>query len=316
MEMQNVKQVQQTADVKKRSSIKRNMYMYILLAPAVIFVIIFNYLPLSGILIAFKDYDVLKGFAASPWVGLAHFKELFLFPGFLKAVKNTLLYSSVCLFGQFPFPILLALCINEVRNVWAKKIVQTVSYLPYFLSWMSVIGFAYSLFSITGSYNDLMAKIFGEAYERKNLLLDSKNFLGVIFFSGLWKTIGWSSIIYLAAICGIDQSLYEAAEIDGCGRLGRIWHITLPSIRTTAVLILILGVGNLVTTNFEQVYGFQNVYIQNDTDVINTLTYREGIQNGNYSMATAFSMVQGLVSMLLVIIANRISKKIAGAGIW
>ncbi len=296
--------------------IRKDMYMYILLLPALIFVLIFNYLPLSGIMIAFKDYNVLKGFGDSPWVGLKNFKNIFMMPNFLSAIKNTLVYSSVTLFGQFPFPILLAIFINEVRSTWFKKTVQTVSYLPHFLSWMSVIGFAYSIFSITGSYNEIMTKIFGDSYEAKNLLLDSKNFLGVIFYSGLWKNIGWSSIIYLAAICGVDQSLYEAASIDGCGRIGRIWHITLPSIRTTAVLILIMGVGNLVTVSFEQVYGFQNVYIQAETDVIGTLTYREGIQNGNYSMATALGFSQGIVSLILVIAANRISRKISDVGIW
>lgn len=302
--------------VNKNRNFKKNMYMYVLLIPAISFAIIFNYLPMAGLAIAFKDYDVLIGFGGSPWVGIEHFSKIFKFPGFVKAIKNTLIYSSVSLFGQFPFPIFLALCINEVRNMWAKKFVQTVSYLPYFLSWMSVIGFAYSIFAINGSFNDIMVAIFGEGYKRTNLLLNSNNFLSVIFLSGLWKTIGWSSIIYLAAICGVDQSYYEAAEIDGCSRLGKIWHITLPSIRTTAVLVLILGVGNLVTTNFEQVYGFQNVYIQNDTEVINTLTYREGIQNGNYSMATAFSLTQGIVSLILVIATNRISKKISGVSIW
>ena len=304
---------------RKRSlavDIRKDMYMYILLLPALIFVLIFNYIPLAGIAIAFKDYDVLKGFAASPWMGLENFKTIFTMPNFTNAVKNTLIYSSVSLFGQFPFPILLAIFINEVKTTWFKKTVQTVSYLPHFLSWMSVIGFAYSIFSITGSFNDLMRSIFGEGYEAKNLLLESENFLAVIFLSGLWKSIGWSSIIYLAAICGVDQSLYEAASIDGCGRIGRIWHITLPSIRTTAVLILIMGVGNLVTTNFEQVYCFQNVYIQAETDTINTLTYREGIQNGNYSMATALGISQGIVAVTLVLTANWISKKISDVGIW
>ena len=301
---------------KKRHTFKRDMYMYCLLIPALICVIIFNYIPLSGLMIAFKDYNVLEGFDNSPWVGIKHFIEIFEFPGFVKAIKNTLVYSTVCLFGQFPFPILLAICINEVKNKYLKKTVQTISYLPYFLSWMSVIGFAYAVFSVTGSYNDLMAKIIGESYERKNILLESENFLSVIFLSGLWKNIGWSSILYLAAICGIDQTLYEAAEIDGCSKLKQIWYITLPCISTTAVLVLILGIGGLVTTNFEQVYGFQNVYIQEETDVINTLTYREGIQNGNYSLATAFSATQGIVSLILVLIANSLSRKMANISIW
>ncbi len=290
--------------------------MYCLLLPAIICVIVFSYIPLSGLLIAFKDYNVLAGFADSPWVGLKHFKNIIELPAFAKAVKNTFIYSGICLFGQFPFPILLAIAINEVKNSFARRSVQTISYLPYFLSWISVVGFAYSIFSLTGPYNDLMVKIFGESYERTNILLESKNFIGVLFFSGLWKGTGWSSVLYLAAICGIDQSLYEAAEIDGCGRLKKIWYITLPCISTTAVLVLILGIGSLVNSNFEQVYGFQNVYIQNDTDVINTITYREGIQNGNYSAATALSAAQGVVSIILVLCTNAISKKMAKISIW
>lgn len=315
-----VMKTQETTSAKSQSkwvtNIMRNKYMYLLLLPAIIFVIIFNYLPLSGIIIAFKDYDVLKGFMASEWVGLKHFKAIFELPNFLNAIKNTLVYSAVCLFGQFPFPILLAIMVNEVRVSWFKRTIQTVSYLPHFLSWVSVIGFAYSIFSLSGSWNDLMRWMYGEGYEAKNLLFESKNFVWVLFFSGLWKDIGWSSIIYLAAICGVDQSLYEAAAIDGAGRLKRIWYITLPAIKVTAVLILIMNIGNLVKNNFEQVYGFQNVYIQNDTDVIGTLSYREGIQGGEYSLATAFGLTQGLVSFLLVIAANWISKRLMDVGIW
>ncbi len=304
---------------RKRSlavDMRKDMYMYILLLPALIFVLIFNYIPLAGIAIAFKDYDVLKGFADSPWMGLENFRTIFTMPNFVNAVKNTLIYSSVSLFGQFPFPILLAIFINEVRSTGFKKTVQTVSYLPHFLSWMSVIGFAYSIFSITGSYNDIMALIVGEGYEPSNPLLDADNFLAVIFLSGLWKSIGWNSIIYLAAICGVDRSLYEAASIDGCGRIGRIWHITLPSIRTTAVLILVMGVGSLVSTSFEQVYGFQNVFIQAETDTMNTLAYREGIQGGNYSVATALGFTRGIISVILVLAANWLSKKISDVSIW
>lgn len=298
------------------SSIAANKYMYLLLTPAVICVFIFGYAPLCGLLLAFKDYDALLGFAKSPWVGLKNIRNIFAFPNFIKAIKNTLIFSSVCLFGQFPFPIILAIMLSEVRNKAFKKISQTVTYLPHFLSWISVVGFAYTLFALHGPFNNIMASIFGDSYERTNILLDSKNFLSFIFFSGLWKEMGWNSIIYLAAIAGIDQSLYEAAAIDGAGRLKQIWHITLPSIRTTAVLVLIMNIGSLVTSNFEQVYGFQNVYTQTDTEVINTLVYREGIQNGEYSMATAFGLVQGLVSLTLVMTANKISRKLSGEAIW
>lgn len=317
------KQLSGTNDIASEKNVlavsnrtKRNIYMYVLLLPAIICVTIFGYMPLCGILIAFKDYDVLRGFMDSPWVGFQNFIDIFTLPEFTKAVVNTLIYSSVNLFGRFPFPILLAIMLNEVRSTAFKKTAQTLSYLPHFLSWISVIGFAYSLFALHGTFNEIMVKIFGEGYERTNILLDSDNFLGVIFFSGLWKEIGWSSIIYLAAITGIDPALYEAAEIDGAGRLKQIWHIMIPSIMGTAVLILIMGIGNLVVTNFEQVYGFQNVYIQNETEVMNTLAYRQGIQNGKYSLATALSMVQGFVSLVLVLTANKLSKKMAGIAIW
>lgn len=294
----------------------KNTWMYILLLPALAFTFVFGYMPLAGLAIAFKDYDVLKGFFASDWVGFKHFVEIFTMPSFVAAVRRTLLYSIVCLFGNFPFPIMLAIMINEVKNSKLKRTIQTISYLPHFLSWMSVIGFAYSLLSINGTINDVMVRLLGDSYERKNFLFQAKNFLPIIFTTGLWKGIGWSAIIYLAAICGIDQSLYEAADIDGCGRFKKIWYITLPCIKTTAVLVLILGLGGLVNSNFEQVYGFQNVFIQNDTDVINTLTYREGIQSGHYSSATAFGMAQGIVSLMLVMGANAISKKVSSVSLW
>lgn len=312
--------MKETAGGKNAAAIsnnsKRNLYMYILLIPAIVSVTIFGYMPLCGTLIAFKDYDVLAGFMNSPWVGLKNFIDIFTLPEFTKAVANTFIYSSVNLFGRFPFPIILAIMLNEVRSAKFKKVAQTLTYLPHFLSWISVIGFAYSLFALHGTYNDIMSHIFGEGYERVNILLNSKNFLGIIFVSGLWKEIGWSSIIYLAAIAGIDPALYEAAEIDGAGRLRQIWHIMLPSIRSTAVLVLIMGIGNMVVINFEQVYGFQNVYIQNETEVMNTLAYRQGIQNGKYSLATALSLVQGLISLLLVVTANKISKKMSDIAIW
>lgn len=314
--MKDVKNIAVSEVKVRRNTFSANKYMYFLLAPAIICVFIFGYAPLSGLLLAFKDYDALIGFAKSPWVGLENIKNIFAFPNFVAAIKNTLIYSSVCLFGQFPFPILLAIMLNEVRSKSFKKISQTITYLPHFLSWISVVGFAYSMFALHGPFNNVMVRIFGESYERTNILLESDNFLGFIFFSGLWKEVGWSSIIYLAAIAGIDQTLYEAASIDGAGKLKQIWHITLPSLRTTAVLVLIMNVGSLVTSNFEQVYGFQNVYTQTDTEVINTLVYREGIQNGEYSMATAFGLVQGLVSLMLVMAANKLSKKLSGTAIW
>ena len=285
-----------------------NRFMYLLLFPSLFAVLIFSYLPMAGIVIAFKNFDAIDGFD--------NFKKILNYPEFLTAIKNTLVYCSICLFGRFPFPIILALLFNEVGNVKFKKIVQTISYFPHFLSWASVCGLVYALFAINGPINSLLTLIFGDGYEKTNILMDSKNFLPVLFFSGLWKEIGWSTIIYLAAITGIDASLYEAAEVDGCNRFKQVLYITLPSIKTTIVLVLILGLGGLVSANFEQVYGLQNVYSQNETDVINTLIYRQGIQSGEYSLSTAFGLMQGVVSLVLVVGANKFSKTIAQTSLW
>lgn len=287
-----------------------------LLVPALLTVLIFNYVPLAGLVIAFKDYNVFKGIAGSPWVGFENFRIIFDQPEMLRAVYNTLVYGVVTTFGAFPFPIILALLFNELKNARFKKIVQTVSYMPHFLSWASIVGLFYAFFANEGSFNQLMTKIVGDSYEPINILMDSKYFLGIIFGSHLWKSVGWSSVIFLAAIAGIDTSLYEAASIDGCGKLRQAIHITLPMIRTTAVIVLLMSLGGIVATNFEQVYGFQNVFTQEATETINTLIYREGIQNGKYSLATAFGLSQGLVTVILIVSANSFSKKLMKVSIW
>lgn len=303
-------------NVKKSKVRNANKVMYLLLLPAIISVIIFNFLPFAGIVIAFKDYDVIDGILGSPWVGFDNFIKIFKYPEMLASIKNTLIFSIVGVFGKFPFPIILALMFNEIRSMKFKKVVQTISYFPHFLSWASVCALIYAMFAIDGPVNNIMAKLIGAGYERANILMDSKNFLPVLFFSGLWKELGWSSIIYLAAIAGIDQSMYEAAEVDGCNRFKQVIYITLPSIKTTIVLVLLLGMGSLVTANFEHVYGLQNVYTQNETEVINTLVYRKGIQGGEYSLATAFGLMQGIVSVTLVILANKFSKAVSETSLW
>jgi len=304
----------------KKTNTKRmggkNTYMYILLFPAIIATFIFHYLPFLGIGIAFKDYDALAGFFASPWVGLENFKKVLTMPNFTGSIKNTLIYSSVMLFGKFPFPIILALLFNELRNKSFKRVSQTITYFPHFLSWASVCGLVYAMFAIEGPVNDVLVKIFGEGFERKNILMDSSNFLGVMFWTSLWKEVGWSTVIYLAAITGIDSSLYEAAEIDGANRFQQVQHITIPAISETMILLLILGLGGIMSTSFEMVYGLQNVYIQSETEVIGTVVYREGIQSGEYSLATALGLMQGIVSLILVMSANYLSKKTSQVGLW
>lgn len=305
--------------IKKKntwSEIKRHYVLMLLLLPAVVLVFIFSYLPMGGLILAFQDYDIIKGITGSPFVGLENFVTIFTMPKFLKAIKNTLVYSSVTLFIGTPFPIILALLFNEIRSQKFKRVTQTISYLPYFLSWISVIGMFYSIFARDGAYNDIMKFFIGDSYTPVNILQDSKNFLGIIFWSNQWKNIGWNSIIFLAAIAGIDPTLYEAATVDGCGKIKQVWYITLPSILPTIAIVFIMATSSLVTSNFEQVYGFQNVYIQEETETINTVIYRRGIQNAEYSLSTAFGLAQGIVSFLLVFVSNKIVKTASGVGIW
>ena len=297
-------------------NLRDHKYAYLMILPAMIAVFVFMYLPLIGIILAFKDYDIMYGIAGSPWVGLENFIMIFKQPAMLDAIGNTLYLSIINMFGGFPFPIILAILFNEIWSLKFKKVVQTISYLPHFLSWVSVIGLVYSLFATEGPVNQIMAQIVGPSYTPVNFLMDSKHFVPIAFWTNIWKSTGWSSVLFLAAITGIDPALYEAATIDGAGKLRQIWHITLPGIRTTLIIVFVMNMGGLFASNFELVYGLQNVYTIDDTEVIGTLIYRTGIQNGNYSVATAFGLSQGLITVTLILIANAISKKIAEVSIW
>lgn len=298
------------------SNFKKYKSIYMLILPAIVLTTVFCYFPMAGIVIAFKDFDIIKGIAGSRWVGFENFIKVFTQGEMLGAIFNTFLYGVVLVFGSFPFPIILAVLFNELRCLRFKKTVQTLIYMPHFLSWISVVGLFYTLFSNEGVFNSIMGAIVGDGYTPVNILLDSKYFLPIIYFSNLWKSVGWSSVIFLAAIAGIDPTLYEAATIDGCGRFKQVLHITLPSIRSTAIIVLVMSMGGLVNTNFEQVYGFQNVYTQPYTETINTLIYRSGIQEGKYSLATAFGLSQGIVTVTLILISNAFSKKLAQTSIW
>lgn len=298
------------------SNFKKYKSVYMLILPAIVLTTVFCYFPMAGIVIAFKDFDIIKGIAGSRWVGFENFIKVFTQGEMLGAIFNTFLYGVVLVFGSFPFPIILAVLFNELRCLRFKKTVQTLIYMPHFLSWISVVGLFYTLFSNEGVFNSIMGAIVGDGYTPVNILLDSKYFLPIIYFSNLWKSVGWSSVIFLAAIAGIDPTLYEAATIDGCGKFKQVLYITLPSIRSTAIIVLVMSMGGLVNTNFEQVYGFQNVYTQPYTETINTLIYRSGIQEGKYSLATAFGLSQGIVTVTLILISNAFSKKLAQTSIW
>ena len=291
---------------------------YLMILPAIVVTIIFAYLPMYGIIMAFKNFHPVDGILGSPWAanyGFEHFLNIFRDPEMLKAVKNTIVFGLVILFGGYPFPIILALMFNEIRSKWFKKVSQTIAYFPHFLSWISVIGLLYTFLAKEGPFNQLMGALVQD-WVPTNPLMKSEYFLTIMFTSHLWKNVGYSSVVFLAAITGIDPGLYEAASIDGCGKWKQVWHITLPSIKPTMVIILVMSLGGLINVNFEQVYGMQNAFTQLDNEVIGTIVYRRGIMGGDYSATTAFGLFQGVVSLLLVTIANWVSKKVTEQSIW
>ncbi len=315
------KKQENTATVKMSAGdtwakMKKYRFLYLLLAGAIVWTIIFCYLPLGGLVIAFQNFKIKAGIFGSPFVGLDNFIKVLTIPKFLGSIKNTVVYSATNLFLGLPFPIVFALMMNEIQQTHYKKLVQTVSYLPHFLSWVSVAGIFYSIFATDGFYNDLMVKIFGASWERTNIMMNPDNFLGLIFWSLRWKEIGWGSIIYLAAITGIDPTLYEAAVVDGCKKMKQIRYITIPCIAPTILTLFIMSMGSLFQTSFDQIISFQNLYTQEYTETLNTIAYRQGIQGGQYSLTTALGIMQGLVSCGLVFGSNWIVKKLSGTGIW
>ncbi|HEY5585773.1 MAG TPA: ABC transporter permease subunit [Ruminiclostridium sp.] len=304
----------QIKNKKNSNSFKKNYFAYMLMLPAIVLTFIFAYLPMPGILAAFQDYNIFKGLLDSPWVGMKHIKEIFQIPLMWGSIINTVKLSVLTIVVSFPAPIILALMINEVKNGIYKRTVQTLSYLPHFLSWIAVVGLTYSFLDQYGPLNDLLILVFGVDTERAMFLSKQEIFVPVLLILSVWKEIGWGTIVYLAAITSIDPMLYEAAYIDGANRFKQHYYITLPGMKQTTVLLLIFTLGSLFGSNFELVYGMQNAFI--DFDVISTVVYSSGIQQGNYSMAAAIGFTQGLVAFLLTFFANQISKKVSQISIW
>jgi putative aldouronate transport system permease protein len=266
-----------------------------------------------GLIISFMDYNIINE-KMSTWVGLKHFIDILTLPEFNTAIINTINISFLNLLICFPAPIIFALLLNEMKNNFFKKLVQTVSYMPFFLSWIAVIGMVYSLYATYGMVNDLRVLFGGENVERIMFLAQQNLFVFNIIILSLWKSFGWSSIIYLAAITGIDPQLYEAATIDGAGKFRQCLNVTLPSILPTIVIMLILAIGNIFKDNFDLIYGLQNPFIK--YEIISTVIYKQGISAGNYSVSTAFGFMQGLVGLILTLGANWLSKKVNNVALW
>lgn len=294
------------------AKIWNDRFLYLLLLPSVVYILFFSYVPFNGVKIAFQNYDIFNP-ELSKWVGLRNFKQIFSEKGIYITIWNTLLLSLLTLITEFPITIIFALLINEVTSSGFKKVVQTISYLPHFLSWISVIGIATSLCARDGVINNLICLITGRT-EPILFMSEQWFFIPNVIILSIWKEMGWGSIIYLAAIAGVDESLYEAAMLDGAGRLKQVWYVTLPCILPTIVIMLIWRIGGLLGSNFELVYGLQNPFI--DFEVISTFIYKRGIAGGDYSISTAYGLFNGVVNAILLLLANYFAKKSTEVGIF
>ncbi len=300
---------------KLHREILRHWMLYIMLVPCVVWFIIFAYVPMTGLLLAFKEFHFTKGILESPWVGFKYFENFFNYFERDILIRNTLVIGFFKTVVAFPFPVVFALMLNEVRSSGFKKLTQTVSYLPHFISWAVVAALLMRLLAPdTGLINQVKG-IWG-LDKSTFYLMEEKYFYSIMFFSHLWKTIGWDSIIYLAAISGINPELYEAAIIDGAKKLKQVWHITIPSIKFTMGIILIMSIGNIIKTGFEQVYLLRTPGNMRVADILDTYVIRVGIQQGEYGYATAIGLLTGLVALFMVIFTNKVCKKYFEVYIW
>jgi putative aldouronate transport system permease protein len=294
--------------------VRRDRWLYIFLLIPLVYYLIFKYFPMYGAVIAFKDFKIGRGIAGSSWVGLAQFQRLFKTPDFFKILKNTLLLNVYALVFGFPMPIILAVLLNEVKSSSFKRINQSVLYLPHFISWVVLAGIFIQMLSPSTGIVNVILKSIGI----KPIYFMASKFWWPIMFvvSGIWQGIGWGSIIYLAAISAIDPELYEAARIDGASKVQQIWHITLPGIKATIAIMLILRMGGMMDVGFEHIYNLQNSAVYDVADVISTYVYRVGIQGAQYSYTTAIGLFQSVISLILVVSTNKITRMMGENSLW
>lgn len=298
---------------RKRMWSKR--YAYLLILPGLLYFIAYKYVPMLGTIIAFQDFSPFLGFANSPWVGLKHIRTLFEEPEVIRVLWNTLSLSFLQILFAFPAPIVLALMMNEIKSEWFKRIVQSVVYLPHFLSWVVVVSIFVIFLRSEGIVNGILQEAFG--LDQPIAFLNTPSyFQPLIVLQVIWKEVGWGTIIFLAALAGVDPSLYEASVMDGASRMRRIWHITLPAIRGTIVILLVLRLGHVLDSGFEQVFLMLNPYVDKVGNVLDTYAYFKGIINGNYSLATAVGLFKGVVGFVLVVGVNWLVKRFGEEGVY
>lgn len=305
-----------------RKAFMQHYWLYILMIPGILYMLIFNYTPMAGLVMAFEDFSPYNGDTAiqalfgSPFAGLKYFEKLFTGPDFWRLLRNTLAISLANLIFAFPAPIILALLLNELRCKWFKRYSQTLVYIPHFVSIVIVAALTYQLFSTTdGVAYHMLVQVFGKQ-NAPDIMSDPKLFSTMIVGQNLWKETGYGTIIYLAALSSVDTQLYEAAKIDGAGRWQLMWHVTLPAIRGTIILMLIMKVGSLLNTGYEQIFLMQNAMNRSVSDVFDTYIYTKGIVNGQYSLATAAGLFKSIVSMVMVVGANKIAKLFGESGLY
>lgn len=290
----------------------RNGALLIMVLPGVVWLIMFRLIPLAGSLIAFQDYQILRGFRESSWVGLKHFHYLFQYPDFYKILRNTLILGVYTLLFTFPLPILIALMMNEFKNKHYKGFVQTAIYIPYFFSWVIIAGFAEEMLSLSGIVNKIIQFTGNEPV----IFLQFKQYFRTIVTSAtIYRESGWSAIIFIAAMSSIDPALYESAKIDGCNRWRQILHITLPCIAETVIIMLMLKLGQFMTKGFDRVFVFLKPMTLEVGEIFDTFVFRVGITQGQHSLTTAVSLFQSVIGLVLVVLSNKISKKLTGEGV-
>ncbi len=293
---------------------KQHKLLYLMLLPGALYFLIFRYIPMGGIIIAFQKYSPFLGILKSPFVGLSHFKSFFIGTDFLMLLKNTLAISFLSLLFYFPAPIILALLLNEIKNQRYKRTIQTFIYIPHFISWVIIASLTYQLLNINdGIINMLIKELTGKTI---NFLGDPKYFRGLIIGQSMWKETGYGTIIFLAALSGVDMELYEAAKVDGANRWRLMWHITLPAIKGTIIIMLILRVGSILNTGYEQIFLMRNSLNVSAAEVFDTYIYQKGITNGQFSYSTAAGLFKSIVGMIMVLGSNKIAKKAGESGIY
>lgn len=307
----------QTATAGRREiarNLRKNKWIYLMIAPGILYILIYKYIPMYGLIISFQNYKPYKGITGSEWVGLAHFERLFQSSDFWMIFSNTLILFALQLVIFFPIPIVLALMLNELRSNGLKRSIQTVIYLPHFMSWVIVVSISYVMLTVDGGIVNGILESLG--WGKINFLLSAEWFRPMYILQVIWREAGWGTIIFLAAIAAVDPQLYEAAKMDGAGRFRQMLHITLPAIRSVVVILLILKIGDVLELGFEHVYLLLNSSNREVAEIFDTYVYVAGLKQGQLSYSTAVGFFKGFVGLVLVILANRLAKRYGEEGIY